>query len=84
MACLQKLREDILLLESIFPGNHDRFQVCAASVDEISVRFVAPGDCINISANIQVSGQLIYCPIEYNRFNIGNISAHGTRLVQRI
>lgn len=55
MACLQKLKEDIRLLEALFVSNHERFQVVSASVDEISVRFIGPnGNKINISANIMV------------------------------
>uniref|UniRef100_A0A914WXA5 UBC core domain-containing protein n=1 Tax=Plectus sambesii TaxID=2011161 RepID=A0A914WXA5_9BILA len=53
MACLQKLKEDIRLLETLFVGNHERFQVVSASVDEINVRFIGPnGNKINIIANI--------------------------------
>lgn len=29
MACLQKLKEDLALLERTFPKTHDRFQVSA-------------------------------------------------------
>ncbi|VDM38279.1 unnamed protein product [Toxocara canis] len=53
MACLQKLREDVATLESLFPKNHERFQVVSASVDEVTVRFVDPqGKSIVVTANI--------------------------------
>lgn len=55
MACLQKLKEDIRLLESIFPKSHDRFQIVNGTVDEICCRFVGPsGQKISIIANIMV------------------------------
>jgi len=68
MACLQKLREDIALLERLFPKTHERFQVCfsleifqiffqivSASIDELEVKFVGTdGKSIQICANIQV------------------------------
>ena len=54
MACLQKLREDILLLERLFPKTHNRFQIVSASVDEVSVQFLDPnGKSVRIYANIQ-------------------------------
>lgn len=54
MACLRKLKEDLSLLESLFPKNHERLQVLVASVDEISMRFVEnTGKPIVINANIQ-------------------------------
>ncbi|KAL3078753.1 hypothetical protein niasHS_014535 [Heterodera schachtii] len=53
MACLQKLREDIALLERLFPKTHERFQIVSASVDEVTVKFIMPsGRSICISANI--------------------------------
>uniref|UniRef100_A0A1I7Z475 UBIQUITIN_CONJUGAT_2 domain-containing protein n=1 Tax=Steinernema glaseri TaxID=37863 RepID=A0A1I7Z475_9BILA len=54
MSCLQKLREDISLLTTVFPRGHERFQVITASIDELVVRFVdSSGRAINITANIQ-------------------------------
>lgn len=54
MACLQKLREDIALLERLFPKTHDRFQIISASVDELSAKFVDPnGRSVRVYANIQ-------------------------------
>uniref|UniRef100_A0A914H375 UBC core domain-containing protein n=1 Tax=Globodera rostochiensis TaxID=31243 RepID=A0A914H375_GLORO len=53
MACLQKLREDIALLEHLFPKTHERFQIVSASVDELTVKFILPpGKSIRICANI--------------------------------
>lgn len=53
MACLQKLREDVATLESLFPKNHERFQVVSSSVDEITVRFIDPQrKSIVVTANI--------------------------------
>uniref|UniRef100_A0A915LIM3 UBC core domain-containing protein n=1 Tax=Meloidogyne javanica TaxID=6303 RepID=A0A915LIM3_MELJA len=54
MACLQKLREDIALLERLFPKTHERFQIVSASIDELEVKFVGTdGKSIQICANIQ-------------------------------
>jgi len=54
MACLQKLREDIVLLERLFPKTHDRFQIISASVDELSAKFLDPnGKSVRVYANIQ-------------------------------
>lgn len=40
MACLNSLKQDIKTLEASFPKNHERFQVVAASVDELTCRFI--------------------------------------------
>ncbi|CAJ0944534.1 unnamed protein product, partial [Mesorhabditis belari] len=54
MACLRKLKEDLALLEQIFPKNHERLQVLVATVDEISIRFCDNGGRnFVINANIQ-------------------------------
>lgn len=54
MACLQKLRDDIALLEKLFPKTHERFQIVSASVDELTAKFIHPnGKIIRICANIQ-------------------------------
>ncbi|CAK5114200.1 unnamed protein product [Meloidogyne enterolobii] len=54
MACLQKLREDIALLERLFPKTYERFQIVSASIDELEVNFVGTdGKSIQICANIQ-------------------------------
>jgi len=54
MACLQKLKEDIALLERLFPKTHERFQIISASVDELSVKFIDSNNrSIRIYANIQ-------------------------------
>lgn len=54
MACLQKLRDDIALLERLFPKTHDRFQIISASVDELSAKFLDPnGRSVRVYANIQ-------------------------------
>lgn len=53
MACLNSLKQDIRALEASFPKNHERFQVVAASVDELTCRFVGRnGKKIEIHANI--------------------------------
>ncbi|CAI5437415.1 unnamed protein product [Caenorhabditis angaria] len=54
MACLRKLKEDIVLLERIFPKQHQTFQILSASVDEISMKFIdSTGHSVIINANIQ-------------------------------
>lgn len=53
MACLNTLKQEIKTLESVFTKNHDRFQVIAASVDELTCRFVGKnGKKYEIHANI--------------------------------
>ncbi|EJW77100.1 hypothetical protein WUBG_11988 [Wuchereria bancrofti] len=55
MACLQKLRQDVAMLESLFPKEHERFQVLSASVDEITVQFINPQNKpIVVTANVLV------------------------------
>lgn len=54
MACLQKLREDLALLERLFPRSHERFQIVSATVDEVTVKFLNPNSgSVIVSANIQ-------------------------------
>ncbi|CAP23321.1 Protein CBR-UBC-25 [Caenorhabditis briggsae] len=54
MACLRKLKEDIQLLEKLFPKKHNRFQIMSASVDELSMKFItAENQAIVVTANIQ-------------------------------
>ncbi|KAI6203017.1 UBC core domain-containing protein [Aphelenchoides besseyi] len=54
MACFQKLRSDLQLLEELFPPTHDRFQIVTASVDELSAKFVnTTGATIRVYANFQ-------------------------------
>lgn len=56
MACLNTLKSEIRTLESIFPKNHERFQIMSASVDELSCRFIGKnGKKYEIHANITVS-----------------------------
>lgn len=56
MACLNTLKQEIRTLESIFPKNHERFQIVSASVDELSCRFIGKnGKRYEIHANITVS-----------------------------
>ncbi|XP_013409506.1 ubiquitin-conjugating enzyme E2 Q2 [Lingula anatina] len=53
MACFKTLKEDIKLLETTFPKNHERFQVVSASVDELTCRFITKsGERLEIHANI--------------------------------
>lgn len=53
MACLNTLKQDIKVLEASFPRNHERFQVVAASVDELTCRFIGrSGKKYEIHANI--------------------------------
>ena len=55
MACLANLKQDIKLLESTFPKDHERFQICSASLDELTCRFVGRnGEQYDIQANITV------------------------------
>ncbi|CAI2301546.1 unnamed protein product [Caenorhabditis sp. 36 PRJEB53466] len=54
MACLRKLKEDIQVLEKLFPKKHGRFQIMSASVDELSMKFItADNKGIMMTANIQ-------------------------------
>lgn len=54
-ACLNKLKGDLRTLESLFPANHERFQVSECTVDEITCSFIGPnGQKIRITANIMV------------------------------
>lgn len=56
MACLNNLKQDIRKLESVFTKTHERFQVVAASVDELTCRFIGKfGKKYEIHANITVS-----------------------------
>ncbi|XP_076350478.1 ubiquitin-conjugating enzyme E2 Q2-like isoform X6 [Tachypleus tridentatus] len=53
MACLNTLKQDIKTLELHFPKSHERFQVVAASVDELTCRFVGKNEKkYEIHANI--------------------------------
>ncbi|KAL4228155.1 ubiquitin-conjugating enzyme [Mactra antiquata] len=53
MACLQALKQDIKILESIFSRDNERFRVLSASVDEITCQFVgAEEETFTIHANI--------------------------------
>lgn len=53
MACLNNLKQDIKTLESLFPKNHEIFQIIAASVDELTCRFIGRnGKKFDIHANI--------------------------------
>jgi len=53
MACLQTLKQDIRLLEGMFPRSHSRFQIVSATVDELTCRFIGPrGERSEIHANI--------------------------------
>lgn len=56
MACLNTLKQEIKTLESVFPKNHERFQIVSASVDELNCRFIGKnGKKYEIHANITVS-----------------------------
>ncbi|XP_054718936.1 ubiquitin-conjugating enzyme E2 Q1-like isoform X4 [Uloborus diversus] len=53
MACLNNLKQDIKTLESLFPKGHELFQITAASVDELTCRFISRnGKKYDIHANI--------------------------------
>ncbi|KAK3930470.1 Ubiquitin-conjugating enzyme E2 Q2 [Frankliniella fusca] len=53
MACLNTLKQEIKTLESVFPKNHERFQIVSASVDELNCRFIGKnGKKYEIHANI--------------------------------
>lgn len=56
MACLNTLKQEIRVLENSFPKTDERFQVVAASVDELTCRFISKtGRKYEIHANITVS-----------------------------
>lgn len=56
MACLNVLKQEIKVIESTFPKDHDRFQVHTATVDEVICKFVGPaGRQFEIIGNITVS-----------------------------
>uniref|UniRef100_A0AC34QI53 UBC core domain-containing protein n=1 Tax=Panagrolaimus sp. JU765 TaxID=591449 RepID=A0AC34QI53_9BILA len=42
MACIQKLKEDLIVLERLFPKGHERVQIISASLDEVVLKFVKP------------------------------------------
>lgn len=55
MACLNTLKEEIKILESVFPKSHDRFQIHFATMDELCCKFVGScGKTYEINANITV------------------------------
>lgn len=41
MACLVRLKDDVKLIEQLFPRGHPRFRVDSASVDDLTFTFVA-------------------------------------------
>ncbi|XKL61886.1 hypothetical protein PGB90_001719 [Kerria lacca] len=56
MACLNTLKEEIKILESVFPKNHERFQIHLATMDELCCKFVGNcGKLYEINANITES-----------------------------
>lgn len=80
MACLNTLKEEIKILESVFPKHHDRFQIHFATMDELSCKFVVnPGKTYEINANITVSRLTFHyfqrvfiihmLPMDYSVFN---------------
>lgn len=53
MACLNRLKQEIKILESRFPCTHERFRVTSATVDELSCQFVGRNEeRYDIHANI--------------------------------
>ncbi|GIY90855.1 ubiquitin-conjugating enzyme E2 Q1 [Caerostris darwini] len=53
MACLNNLKQDIKTLETLFPKGHELFQITAASVDELTCRFICRnGKKFEIHANL--------------------------------
>lgn len=66
MACLITLKQEIKTLESVFPKNHERFQIVSASVDELNCRFVGKnGKKYDIHANITVSALSLFTTFKY-------------------
>ena len=64
MACLTTLKQEIRVLENAFPKSDALFQVVAASVDELTCRFVAKtGKKYEIHANITVSFNPIFLSV---------------------
>lgn len=56
MACFQKLKEDLKLLEEIFTQDHELFQINSATVDDLTCTFIPSKDSkVVINANIKVS-----------------------------
>ena len=56
MACLNTLKEEIKILESVFPKNQERFQIHFATMDELNCKFICnSGKPYEINANITVS-----------------------------
>lgn len=56
MACLNTLKQEIRVLENAFPKTDELFQVVAASVDELTCRFISKTNKkYDIHANITVS-----------------------------
>lgn len=54
MACLQKLRQDVGTLESLFPKDHERFQV---SLTGISV-WVALKSCLSVTGFLESASEI--------------------------
>lgn len=70
MACLNTLKSEIRTLESIFPKNHERFQIMSASVDELSCRFIGKnGKKYEIHANITVSLLILFILVVFKVLN---------------
>lgn len=65
MACLNILKQEIKVLENAFPKTNERFQVIAASVDELTCRFVTQvGQKYEIHANITVSIEVSFMKLK--------------------
>ncbi|XP_057320886.1 ubiquitin-conjugating enzyme E2 Q2-like [Microplitis mediator] len=53
MACLKILKQEIKTIQSVFPKDHERFQIISASVDELNCKFVdKDGKKYEINASI--------------------------------
>ncbi|XP_053599022.1 ubiquitin-conjugating enzyme E2 Q2-like [Microplitis demolitor] len=53
MACLKDLKQEIQTIQSVFPKNHERFQITSASLDELNCKFVdKDGKKYEINASI--------------------------------
>lgn len=60
MACMASLKQEVKLLESLFPKEDERFQIHTATLDELMCQFIG-ADCekIVIRCNFTVSETIL-------------------------
>lgn len=74
MACLNTLKEEIKILESVFPKHHERFQIHFATMDELCGKFVISGGKtyeINANITVRIDGFSTEYPRSYAFFILG-------------